>query len=98
MTKKAYAYLYYNGKKVEPERTGPFLRFTFTLTKSREINIPSSLTVSNVVRVFSEGVTGMTLREQGGSKWFTLYGMLKKTLDPELAEGETIVLLALTAL
>ena len=98
VTEKAYTTLYYDGKKIEPERTGPFLRYTFTLKKTREFQIPSSVTVSNIVRVMSEGVTGVTMREQGGSKWFTFFGMLKKTLDPDLAEGETIVLLALTSL
>lgn len=98
VSKKAYTTLYYDGKKIVPERTGPFLRYTFTLKKTREFQIPSSVTVSNIVRVMSEGVTGVTVRGQGGSTWFTFFGMLKNTLDPDLAEGETIIILALSAL
>ena len=83
---------------ISPERSGPFLRYVFK-TKGRTIfNLPSSVSVVNAIRVSNTGVRAVTLRKEGSDKWFTLYGLVKGSFDPDIAEGETIVLLALSAL
>ena len=89
--------IYYDGL-ITPERSGPFLRYTFTLTKERFLSVPTALALLNVVRVTSEGVTGMLLVKDGATPGVLYYSMREMTLDPEFTEGETIVLLALTAL
>lgn len=89
--------IYHDGKSIEPERSGPFLRFTFPVAHS-EITIPNALSVVNVVRVTSEWVRGVVLTTEGALDGWMIYGMRPSSLDPDIAVGETIVLLALTAL
>lgn len=92
-------YLSGNGGNIQPERSGPFLRYVFRAKNSRTtFNLPSSVTVVNAIRVSKTGVKTVTLREEGGQEWFTFYGLVKDSFDPDIVEGETIVLLALSAL
>lgn len=92
-------YLSDNGGNIQPERSGPFLRYVFKTKNVRTtFNLPSSVSVLNAVRVSKTGVKTVTLRKEGGQEWFTFYGLVKDTFDPDIAEGETIVLLALSAL
>lgn len=93
-------HIYYNGTDITPERSGPFLRYRFvTVGKSRhEISIPSALSISNIVRVTSNAVLGVRTSIEGLSVGHTIIGMDAYSFDPPIAEGETIVLLALTAL
>lgn len=101
MTKQALTTLYLsnNGGNIRPERSGPFLRYVFKAKNGRTIfNLPSSVSVVNAIRVSKTGVKTVTLRKEGGEEWFTLYGLVKDSFDPDIAEGETIVLLALSAL
>ena len=88
-----------NGGTIQPERSGPFLRYVFKTKNGRTtFNLPSSVSVVNAIRVSNTGVKAVTLREEGISELFTLYGLVNGTFDPAIAEGETIVLLALSAL
>lgn len=92
-------YLSGNGGNIQPERSGPFLRYVFkTKNGQTTFYLPSSVSVVNAIRVSSSGVKTVTLRKEDGQEWFTLYGLVKDSFDPDIAEGETIVLLALTAL
>lgn len=92
-------YLSDNGGNILPERSGPFLRYVFKTKNGRTtFNLPSSVTVVNAIRVSKTGVKTVTLREEGNQEWFTFYGLVQGPFDPAIAEGETIVLLALTAL
>ena len=92
-------YLSDNGGIIYPERSGPFLRYVFK-TKNGQTNfhLPSSVSVVNAIRVSKTSVKTVTLRKEGEQEWFTLYGLVKGSSDPDIAEGETIVLLALSAL
>lgn len=90
--------IYYNGTEISPERSGPFLRFTFTLGKSREFTIPSAVAISNIVRVTPNGVLGVRTSLEGTSPGHSIIAMRHNSIDEPIAEGETIVLLALTAL
>lgn len=99
VTKKGYdTLLLSDDRNVAAERSGPFLRYVFK-TKGTKTNfyLPSSVSVLNAVRVSKTGVKTVTLRKEGGQEWFTFYGLVKDSFDPDIAEGETIVLLALTA-
>lgn len=101
MTKQGLTTLYLsdNNGKIFPERSGPFLRYVFKTKNGRTtFNLPSSVSVVNAIRVSKTGVKTVTLRKEGGEEWFTLYGLVKDTSDPDITEGETIVLLALSAL
>ena len=92
-------YLSGNGGNIFPERSGPFLRYVFKTKNGRTtFNLPSSVSVVNAIRVSKTGVKTVTLRKEGGQEWFTFYGLVKDSFDPDIAEGETIVLLALSAL
>ena len=92
-------YLSGNGGIISPERSGPFLRYVFKTKNGRTtFNLPSSVSVVNAIRVSKTGVKTVTLRKEGGEEWFTFYGLVKDSFDPDIAEGETIVLLALLAL
>lgn len=104
VTKQGLTTLYLSGNGggiIQPERSGPFLRYVFK-TKAKNgrtnFNLPSSVSVVNAIRVSETGVKIVTLRKEGGEEWFTFYGLVKDTFDPDIAEGETIVLLALSAL
>ena len=101
VTKQGFTTLYLsdNGGIVRAERSGPFLRYVFKSKKGRTtFNLPSSVSVVNAIRVSKSGVKTVTLVKEGGQEWFTLYGLAKDSYDPDIAEGETIVLLALSAL
>ena len=89
-----------SGGNVFPERSGPFLRYVFKTKNGRTtFFLPSTVSVVNAIRVSKTGVKSVTLRKEGGEEWLTLYGLVKDfPFDPDIAEGETIVLLALTAL
>ena len=92
-------YLSDNGGNIQPERSGPFLRYVFKAQKGRTtFNLPTSVSVVNAIRVSKTGVKSVILRGEGAQEWSTLYGLVKDLFDPDIAEGETIVLLALTAL
>ena len=92
-------YLSGNGGNIQPERSGPFLRYVFKSKNGRtSFYLPSSVSVVNAIRVSKTGVKPVTLIREGGQEWFTFYGLAKDSFDPDIAEGETIVLLALTAL
>ena len=92
-------YLSGNGGNIFPERSGPFLRYVFKTKKDRTtFNLPSSVSVVNAIRVSKTGVKSVTLRKEGIEEWYTFYGLVKDTYDPDIAVGETIVLLALSAL
>ena len=90
--------VYYNGMQITPERSGPFLRYTFTISTGREISIPSALSISNIVRVTARGVFGVQTKLEGLSEGRSHFGMTAYSIDVPITEGETIVLLALTAL
>lgn len=92
--------IFYNRTAITPERSGPFLRYTFTTTATshQEFSIPSAVAISNIVRITPNGVVGVTTTIEGASPGFTITGMRAKSLDDPIAEGETIVILALTAL
>ena len=92
--------IFYNGMRITPERSGPFLRYTFTVAQStlQEITIPSALSILNIVRVSAQGVVGVHTTAEGVSPGYGIVGLRYKSLDEPIAEGETIVLLALTAL
>lgn len=101
VTKQGLTMLYLsgNGGNITPERSGPFLRYIFKTKKGRTaFNLPSSVTVVNAIRVSRTGVKTVTLRKEGAQEWFTFYGLVKDSFDPDIDEGETIVLLALSAL
>nr|DAO17978.1 MAG TPA: collagen I alpha 1 [Caudoviricetes sp.] len=92
-------YLSNNGGNIQPERSGPFLRYVFKTKNGRTtFNLPSSVSVVNAIRVSKTGVKSVILRKEGEAEWFTFYGLVKESFDPDIAEGETIVLLALSAL
>ena len=92
-------YLSDNGGNIQPERSVPYLRYVFKTKNGRTtFLLPSSVTVVNAIRVSKSGVRSVTLRKEGGQEWFTFYGLVKDSFDPDIAEGETIVLLALSAL
>lgn len=95
---KSRTTIHYDGDLLTPERSGPFLRYTFSIKKSREFSIPTALSVVNIIRVSSEGVAGVKLTQEGATPGGVVFGMGEGSLDPVIAEGETIVLLALTAL
>ena len=89
--------IHHNGITIDPERSGPFLRFIFKVRHS-EITIPSALSVVNAVRITSERVRGVRMEVEGAVEGAMVYSLQPFSLDPNVAEGETIVLLALTAL
>lgn len=92
--------IYYNGMVITPERSGPFLRYTFTTAamRNQELSIPSAVTISNIVRITPNGVVGVRTSIEGATRGNSFVGMKANSLDDPIAEGETIVLLALTAL
>ena len=92
--------IHYGGKLITPERSGPFLRYTFTIQQlaHQEFSIPSNLSISNIVRVTPNAVLGVRLSVGGASPGYSIENMSAMSLDDPIAEGETIVLLALTAL
>ena len=92
--------IYYAGERINPERSGPFLRYTFTIKQQRlqEITVPTALTISNIVRVSPKGVLGVGTSKEGAGENVVVLGMGALSLNDPIAEGETIVLLALTAL
>lgn len=88
-----------NGGNISPERSGPFLRYVFkTMNGRTSFLLPATVSVVNAIRVSKTGVKAVTLRKEGGDEGFTFYGLVKDSFDPDIAEGETIVLLALSAL
>lgn len=88
-----------NGGIIYPERSGPFLRYVFKTNNGRtSFNLPSSVSVVNAIRVSKTGVKSVTLRKGGIDEWFTSYELVKGYFDPDIDVGETIVLLALSAL
>lgn len=95
---KSRAVIHYNGAIFSPERSGPFLRFTFTIGVSREFAIANDTAILNVVRVTSNGVLGVVTRNSGATSAFTFHVMKENPFDEPIANGETIILLALTAL
>ena len=101
ITKQSLTTLFLSDKsgKIQPERSGPFLRYVFKTKNGRTtFYLPSPVSVVNAIRVSKTGVKTVTLQKEGGQEWFTLYGLVKDSFDPDIAEGETIVLLALLAL
>lgn len=98
---RAPSLMYYGRKTVEAERSGPFLRYTFTTENTRihEITVPTAVTILNISRVTPSGVYGVRTAADGAITGSLVYEMKRYTsLDPDIAEGETIVLLALSAL
>ena len=92
-------YLSPNGDNIQPERSGPFLRYVFKIRNGRTtFNLSSSVSVVNAIRVSKTGVKSVILRKEGVEEWFTFYGLVNGSFEPDIAEGETIVLLALSAL
>lgn len=88
-----------SGGLIQPERSGPFLRYVFKTENGRTaFNLPLSVSVLNAVRVSKTGVRSVILRKEGISDWHNFYGLTEESFDPDIAEGETIILLALTAL
>ena len=101
VTNQGLTTLYFsnNGGNIHPERSGPFLRYVFKAKNEPTFfYLPSSVSVVNAIRASKTGVKSVTLRKEGGQELFAYYRLLKDPLDPDFAEGETIVLLALTAL
>ena len=91
---------FYGGEYIFPERSGPFLRYTFRIKNIRlqEISIPSAVSIVNIVRVSAKGVVGVRTSIEGLTPGHSSIGLRALSLDDPIAEGETIVLLALTAL
>ena len=84
---------------VQPERTGPFLRYVFKTVKARtSISLRSAISVMNAVRVNAGDVYGVKLTLSGVSVGSVIFDLEKNSFDPDIDEGETIILLALTAL
>ena len=84
---------------VHPERTGPFLRYVFKTAKARtSFSIRTAISVMNVVRVNAGNVYGLKLVLSGASEGCNIYDLEKNTFDPDIDVGESIVILALTAL
>lgn len=100
MTAKVETDIFYGGKYISPERSGPFLRYTFKLVaaKYQEILVPSPMDIVNIARVTSNGVLGVSLKTAGVTPGEVIKAMSHYSLDEPLTEGETIVLLAITAL
>ena len=92
--------IYYGGMHITPERSGPFLRYTFTTVamRNQEFSISTAVAISNIVRIAPNGVAGVRMTTEGTTTGGTIVGMRAHSLDDPIAEGETIVLLALTAL
>lgn len=87
------------GGNIQPERSGPFLRYVFKSQNGRtNFLLPMTVSVVNAIRVSKTGVKSVTLRGEGANVGFTFYGLKEGLFDPPIAEGETIVLLALSAL
>lgn len=93
---------------VAPERSGPFLRYSFKTTPGStsgigsnsgiDVSLPSRVSVLNVVRISDSSITGASMEKDGAGEKSTIYTIKNNSLDDPIAEGETIVLLALTAL
>lgn len=100
VSEKAHDTIYYVGEHITPERSGPFLRFTFTVKtlNHQEITVPSAMSILNIVRVTHQGVTAVKTSLEGLAPGSATYGLQHYSLDEPIAEGETIVLLALSAL
>lgn len=101
VTKQGLTTLFLSGTggNIFPERSGPFLRYVFkTKEAMTTFLLPSSVSVVNAIRVSKTGVKTVTLRKDGGQEWYTFYALVKDYYDPDIAVGETIVLLALSAL
>lgn len=84
---------------VQPERTGPFLRYVFKTVKGRtSVSLWSPISVVNAVRVNAGNVYGVKLVLSGASEGSFIFDLERNSSDPDIDVGETIVLLALTAL
>ena len=99
VTKTSSTTLRTNTALVEPERSGPFLRYVFTTVSTHpEFSLPTSVSVLNTVRVTETGVLGVTLQTSGLSEGTIIRELVPGRFDAAIAVGETIVLLAITAL
>ena len=88
-----------DGGNIQPERSGSFLRYVFKAKEGHtSLSIPSSVSVVNAIRASEDGVKSVTLLKTRRTEMFTIYRLVKDPFDPDIAEDETIVLLALSAL
>ena len=94
------AVIHHGRDEVIPERSGPFLRYVFKASgvKNEEITTPTSISIVNAVRVDNDQVFGIKLSIEGLVKGGMFQGLRSYSLDPPIAEGQQIVLLALCAL
>ena len=91
--------IYHSGKNIDPERSGPFMRYVFKVGSGvKEISVPTSVSIVNALRDVNGVVFGVDLRLTGLSEGYRILGLYNYSLDPEITEGQTIVLLALCAL
>lgn len=90
--------LTYGTDRIQPERTGPFLRYVFNYGPSRQFSLPTEVSVVNSVRVADGSVYGFTARLQGASLGVYDYGIIKGAADPPLVTGEALIILAITSL
>ena len=90
--------LTYGTDQIQPERTGPFLRYVFNYGPHRQYSLPTEVSVLNSVRVADGSVYGFTSRLQGASPGKYDYGIIKGAADPPLAVGEPLIVLAITSL
>lgn len=90
--------LTYGTEQIQPERTGPFLRYVFNYGQARQYSLPTEVSVVNSVRVADGSVYGFTSRLQGASPGRYDYGIIKGAADPALIAGEPLIVLAITAL
>lgn len=90
--------LIYGTDQIQPERTGPFLRYVFNYGSYRQYSLATEVSVVNSVRVTDGSVYGFTSRLQGASPGRYDYGIIKGAADPPLVAGEPLIVLAITSL
>ena len=99
VTEQGSTTLHLGGASIQPERSGPFLRYVFKTGNGQTyFDLPMPVSVLNAVRVSEDGVRSVILRKEGCGEWYNIYRLVEDNCNPAIAEGETIVLLALTAL
>lgn len=85
--------------RIEPERSGAFLRYIVKAAgKESFFTLPSYITVLIGARVGKDGPAGVEIAPDGAALGTTSYRLTALHFDPVIEAGETIVLLALSAL
>lgn len=90
--------IFMGSNKYSPERTGAFLRYTFRGDAKNEFYLPTKIAVVHAVRIRGNDMMGVTLRVEQVVKNFTLYTLIRSSIDPDITAEDTIVLLAVAVL